>query len=137
MKPPFSLPRFPWRFSHVFRPRGPHLKLTLGQDRTGLGFPGRAPAVLLMLNVHCFCSVMMVLEAVNLPQQAALLATLYKKCCSVAKSCLTLCDHMDCSMPGFPILHYLSEFAQIHVCFLILSRSVRLYYFGLQNHCRW
>ena len=33
-------------------------------------------------------------------------------CCSVAKSCLTLCDRMNCSMPSFPILHYLFEFAQ-------------------------
>ena len=35
-------------------------------------------------------------------------------CCSVTKSCLTLCDLMDCSMPGFPVLHCLLEFAQIH-----------------------
>ena len=35
--------------------------------------------------------------------------------CSVAKSCLTLCDSLDCSAPGFPVLHYLPEFAQIHV----------------------
>ena len=35
--------------------------------------------------------------------------------CSVAQSCLTLCDPMDCSTPGFPVLHYLLEFAQIHV----------------------
>ena len=27
--------------------------------------------------------------------------------CSVAKSCLTLCDPMNCSMPGFPVFHYL------------------------------
>ena len=26
-----------------------------------------------------------------------------------------LCDPMDCSMPGFPVLHYLPEFAQTHV----------------------
>ena len=26
----------------------------------------------------------------------------YIYCCSVAKLCLTLCDSMDCSMPGFP-----------------------------------
>ena len=26
-----------------------------------------------------------------------------------------LCDPMNCSMPGFPVLHYLPEFAQIHV----------------------
>ena len=36
-------------------------------------------------------------------------------CCSVTKSCPTLCDPRDYSTPGFPILHYLPEFAQIHV----------------------
>ena len=35
--------------------------------------------------------------------------------CSVAKSCLTFCNPMDCSMLGFPVLHYLQEFAQIHI----------------------
>ena len=35
--------------------------------------------------------------------------------CSVAKSCSTLCDPIDCSKPGFCALHYLPEFAQIHV----------------------
>ena len=36
-------------------------------------------------------------------------------CCSVAQSCPTLWDPMDCSMPGFPVLYYLPEFAQTHV----------------------
>ena len=36
-------------------------------------------------------------------------------CCSVAKSCLTPCDPMDCSTPGFPALHYLPEFAHTRV----------------------
>ena len=36
-------------------------------------------------------------------------------CCSVTKSCLTVCDLMDCSTPGFPVLCCLPEFAQIHV----------------------
>ena len=36
-------------------------------------------------------------------------------CCSVAQSCPTLCDPMDCSTPGFPVLHHLLEFAQTHV----------------------
>ena len=36
-------------------------------------------------------------------------------CCSVAKSCLTLCNPMGCSTPGFPVLHHLPEFAQVHV----------------------
>ena len=30
-------------------------------------------------------------------------------------TCLTLCNHMDCSTPCFPVLHYLLEFAQTHV----------------------
>ena len=36
-------------------------------------------------------------------------------CCLVTKSCLTLCDPMDCSTPGFPVLPCLLEFAQTHV----------------------
>ena len=34
---------------------------------------------------------------------------------SVAQSCLTLCDPMDCSTPGFPVHRQLPEFAQTHV----------------------
>ena len=36
-------------------------------------------------------------------------------CCLVTKSRPTLCDHLDCSTPGFPVLHYLPDFVQIHV----------------------
>ena len=38
---------------------------------------------------------------------------------SVAQSCRTLCNPMDCSMPGLPVHHQLPEFTQTHV------------------HCRW
>ena len=34
---------------------------------------------------------------------------------SVAQSCLTLCDPMNCSMPGLPVHHQLPEFNQTHV----------------------
>ena len=34
---------------------------------------------------------------------------------SVTQSCPTLCDPMDCSTPGLPVLHHLLEFAQTHV----------------------
>ena len=34
---------------------------------------------------------------------------------SVAQSCLTICDPMDCSMPGLPIHNQLPEFTQTHV----------------------
>ena len=40
---------------------------------------------------------------------------LIASCCIVAQSCPTLCDPMDCSMPGLPVLHYVPEFAQTHV----------------------
>ena len=35
--------------------------------------------------------------------------------CSVTQSCPTLCDPMDCSTPGFPVLHHHPELAQTHV----------------------
>ena len=35
--------------------------------------------------------------------------------CSVAQSCLTVSNSMDCSVPGFLVLHNLLELAQTHV----------------------
>ena len=34
---------------------------------------------------------------------------------SVAQLCLTLCNPMDCSMPGFSVHHLIPELAQTHV----------------------
>ena len=34
---------------------------------------------------------------------------------SVAQSCLTLCDPMDCGNPGLPVHHQLPEFTKTHV----------------------
>ena len=34
---------------------------------------------------------------------------------SVTQSCLTLCNPMDCSTPGFPVHHQLPEPAQTHI----------------------
>ena len=34
---------------------------------------------------------------------------------SVIQSCPTLCDLMDCSIPGFPVHHQLPEPTQTHV----------------------
>ena len=34
---------------------------------------------------------------------------------SVAQSCLTFCDPMDCSMPGLPVHYQLPEFTQTYV----------------------
>ena len=68
----------------------------------------------------------------------------------VAKLRPTLCDAADCSTPGSPVLHYLLEFAQIHVhwvsagvcsdscplswwCPPTISFSVALFSFCLQS----
>ena len=37
------------------------------------------------------------------------------KISSVAQSCLTLCDPLNCSTPGLPVHHQLPESAQTHV----------------------
>ena len=39
----------------------------------------------------------------------------YFCCCLGTKSCPTLCNPMDCSIPGSSVFHYLLEFAQIYV----------------------
>ena len=41
-------------------------------------------------------------------------------CCEVTHLCLTLCDPMDCSMPGIPVLHSLTEFAKTHAIELMM-----------------
>ena len=43
------------------------------------------------------------------------LLVFYIWCCSVAQSCLSLCNPTNCSMPGFPILHHFLELAQTHI----------------------
>ena len=44
-------------------------------------------------------------------------------CCSVAQSCPTLCDPMNCSTPGFPVLHHLPEFVQTHVHWSVMPSN--------------
>ena len=48
-------------------------------------------------------------------------------CCSVAKSCLTLCNPMDCT-PGVPVFHYLPEFLKfMSTESVMLSNHLTLY----------
>ena len=39
----------------------------------------------------------------------------FQRFSSVTQLCLTLCNPMDCSMPGFPVHHQLPDLAQTHV----------------------
>ena len=60
--------------------------------------------------------------------------------CSIAQSWLTLCNPMDCSMPGFPVLHHLLEpdscpFSQW--CHPTISSSVIPLFSCLQSFPAW
>ena len=48
-------------------------------------------------------------------QGAEFLLLMFIEFSSVTQSCLTLCDPMDYSMPGFPVHHQLPEPTQTHV----------------------
>ena len=52
--------------------------------------------------IHDYLNIVIIISAILL-------------CCSVAKSCPALCDPMNYSTPGFPVLHYLLKFVQTHV----------------------
>ena len=74
-------------------------------------------------------------------------------CCSVTRSCLILCDPMDCSMPGLPVLHYARSLLKLMsielvvpsnhliLCHSLLPPSVfpsiRVFPNDLALHIRW
>ena len=60
-------------------------------------------------------------------------------CCSITKSCPTLGDTMDCSMPDLPVLHCPPVFAQVHVRVAMPSNHLIICYlysfaFNLSQH---
>ena len=68
-------------------------------------------------------------------------------CCSVAKSCSTLCNPINCSTPGFPVLHYLPELAKIYIHWVnghptillsvVLLSSIRIFSSVSALHIKW
>ena len=58
-------------------------------------------------------------------------------CCSVAKLCLTLCNPMDCSTPGFPVLCCFPVCSNLWPlswwCHSTISSSVAPFYFCPQS----
>ena len=52
-------------------------------------------------------------DAVSIPGQGTKVP--HAMFSSIAQSCPTLCDPMDCSTPGFPVHHQLLELTQTHV----------------------
>jgi len=64
-------------------------------------------------NVHC--SLFIIAKTRRQTKCVLTAEWIQKMLLLAAKSCPTLSDPMDCSTPGFPVLHYLPEFAQVHV----------------------
>ena len=58
---------------------------------------------------------------------------------SVTQLCPTLCDPMNCSMPGFPVHHQLPEFTQTLVLLLLppIPPSIRVFSSESTLHMRW
>ena len=44
-------------------------------------------------------------------------------CCSAAQSCPRLCNPMDCSTPGFPVLHYLLDLIKLMSIELVMPSN--------------
>ena len=55
---------------------------------------------------------------------------------SVAQSCLTLCDSMDCNMTGFPVHHELPEFTQPQLCAGFQRRMIS-FLRQVDRECPW
>ena len=77
-------------------------------------FPGWPPNPALNLQAHFSWKPSLI------PQSGFLCSCLSPSgaCCSVSQLCLILCGTMDYSIPGFPVLYHLPEFAQTHVCWV-------------------
>ena len=115
-----------------------------GRQHARLPFPSLSPGVCsnscpLMLSNHLIlhCPLLLVpsvFPSIRVFSRESALHVRWPKCCSfsispyneysglvsfqfssVAQSCLTLCNPMDCSTPGFAVHHQLPELAQTHV----------------------
>ena len=87
----------------------------------------RAPSALVPSGLGMPTTTTLAITASALGLALALLPVLFQllpTCsCSVAKSRPTLCDPMNCSMPGFSVIHCLPEFAQLMSIELVMPSN--------------
>ena len=69
----------------------------------------------LIWKLFCYLFYVQGLQYSSLMAHAALSILKSFQFSSVTQSCLTLCNPMDCSMPGLPVHQQLPEFTQVHV----------------------
>ena len=69
---------------------------------------------------------MALLSTVSFPKKIILSQKIYSICVqfsSVTQSCLTLCDPMNCSMPGLPVHHQLPDVSKLMSIELVMPSS--------------
>ena len=90
----------------------------------GTTFPNFPFAILTSTEIDCFCLFLFFCKwnhtvcnfwDLTFFSLSIVSLTSTQLCNSIAQLYLTLCNPMDCSMPGFPVLHCLLVFAQTHV----------------------
>ena len=128
-------------FLCVLRPSHPHknpyaaLRSTLFSFRQSLHLFSFLWTNVLIIKPH-FCTRAMEYKNVGYRMQRCPVHSICY-CCSVTKSCLTLCDPMDCNTPGFPVIHYLPKLAQTHIHWvgdaIQQSHPVAPFFFCLQS----
>ena len=118
---PVKAPRLPFLTSslHLLQGEGHHLETQSDLGTDSVRIAGSCPAFLLPSLVT--------MDRQHLPSEPLHEGFLYLQpkflggmgysvqFSSVAQSCPTLCDPMNCSTPGLPVHHQLPEFTQTHV----------------------
>ena len=104
---------FVWFGSVVVITSGSVFVLAMPSSMQNISFPTRNPCLL-----QWKCGVLKPVGFQGIPKTCfeSLSFGVVSYCCySVPQLCLTLCDPVDCSTPGFPVLHHLPELARTHV----------------------
>ena len=85
------------------------------------------PGFLEVPSLHCFRNRVLglLLSRMHSPDSAVdfKAESFHDQFSSVAQSCPTLCDSMNCSTPGFPVLYQLLELAQTHVHWVVMPSN--------------
>ena len=92
-----------------------HQKIKLEKQRRYLGGPqGREVNSVIATPQRGVLAVQVIMQALEAKEHRVFRFS-SDQFSSVTQSCLTLCDPMNCRMPGLPVHHQLLEFTQTHV----------------------
>ena len=109
-----------------------HAWISIIYIRLPLGYSLRGVLIVIKLNlIHQQKFLCMSQAGTVLDCRKQVIKSFFCCCCPVAKSGPTLCNPMDCSTPGFSVLHCLPELAQTQLMsieLMMLSNHLILYH---------